>query len=138
MRIIEKKASTVQELIDLLQSLPEEAKEYELVLDYALHLDKTTSIFIIDEHKQLLLTGDPDSVMELLKDQNSQGVVHDEKICYIKGEYVKTDVCMSEFLRSLLKDGWFITDAEIEELLKWSGESDVCVDDIRERKGKGA
>lgn len=132
MRIIDKKASTVQELIDLLQSLPKEAKSY--TLDYGVIGDGTKSILVLEENKQVHID-DLCSLIENMEWLDEQNEVDDAKIQYIRRMYMQLDLCMSEVLRTLLHEGWFVTDAEIEELLTWAGESDICVGDIRERKG---
>lgn len=132
MRIIDKKASTVQELIDLLQSLPKEAKSY--TLDYGVIGDGTKSILVLEENKQVHID-DLCSLIENMEWLDEQNEVDDAKILYIRRMYMQLDLCMSEMLRTLLHEGWFVTDAEIDELLAWAGESDICVGDIRERKG---
>lgn len=132
MRIIDKKASTVQDLIDLLQSLPKEAKDY--TLDYGVTGDGTKSILVLEENKQVHI----DDLCSLIEDMewlDEQNEVDEAKVQYVRNMYMQLDMCMSEMLRALLHNGWFVTDAEIEELLVWSGESDICVEDIRERKG---
>ena len=132
MRIIDKKASTVQELIDLLQSLPKEAKSY--TLDYGVIGDGTKSILVLEENKQIHID-DLCSLIENMEWLDEQNEVDDAKILYIRRMYMQLDLCMSEMLRTLLHEGWFVTDAEIVELLAWAGESDICVGDVRERKG---
>lgn len=137
MRLLKEKAETVQELIEMLQALPEDVKNY--TFDYEVGTDSKKGILIKDADRQVVL-GSFDAITEELEYLDTQNEVDDTKVSYIEVSYIKnSEVCMPEYLRSLLSCGWFITDAEIKEVLLWSGDEDITVDSIRDSKNlKGA
>lgn len=54
-----------------------------------------------------------------------------EELAELKRTYVGSEVCMSEFLRFYIGAGWNFTDEEIQEFLKFAGEEDIPVSEIR-------